>query len=390
MPSLLPHSLLILTLLLPHAAQADCADLTEVYPQVAEQVVRIQAPNEGEDLGSGFLMRPDEESEVAWVVTNAHVLGGYESLKVRGNGHGPWEASLLGRDSAMDLAILQLEAPSQLVGLPLRRSPMAVGESIWAMGSPFGLEASLASGYLGALGRYFTAEPSVPYLQLDMTLNPGGSGGPVLDRKGRVIGVNTQVLGRQENQAGLAFAIPAWVLERYLARLYQHGDESGYLGVYLEAREEPLLAETVVEDSPAYRAGIRSGDRLYSAEPGPERQGEFRHRLLMPLPGELLRLTREGEDGERETVTLSAQSFADGNRSIDWLGIQARRHAEGGLKVVNVTYPQTLLEDGDRLIYQGRRSLSHPFDLNRPAGDKVPLLVERDGERFFVAAPVLD
>ncbi|MCP1726672.1 S1-C subfamily serine protease [Natronospira proteinivora] len=385
LPGLLPGMVL---------AQPDCLDLSEHYPEVVAEVVRIQADSEGETLGSGFFYRgegrgngPDEGT---WVVSNAHVVAGRDTVQLKAQDGRRWEAQVLDRNERLDLAVLTVEAGPSSGGLRFREQTARVGEPVWAVGSPFGLAASLTSGHLAAEGRYFTAEPSIPYLQIDMSLNPGGSGGPLLDGNGRVVGINTQVVGRGEGQAGLAFAIPAWVVRRYVSGLEANGGEAGYLGVGLVAGGGALVVSRVIPDSPAERAGIQPGDQLSGQKVVDGPQGYLRHRLLKPLAGEIIALVREGRDGEVEGLFLEAEPFSRTNRQIDWLAMEARRHVEGGVEVVALDEPDSRLSVGDRILRQGSRSVDHPFDLTRPSTRSAPLLVEREDQRFFVAIRVLE
>jgi len=389
--------LLLPGLLLPQglSAQAGWLDLSDHYPEVMSDVVRIQSKPGGETLGSGFFFQRQGAGEgtieEAWVLSNAHVVAGQETVHLEGPSGQQWDARVLDRDESLDLALLVVHGAKRPGGLVFREPVPKIGEPVWAVGSPFGLEASLSSGHLSAQGRYFTAEPTIPYLQMDMSLNPGGSGGPLLDMQGQVMGINTQVVGREEGQTGLAFAIPAWVVIRYLSVLRDNGGERGYLGLQLASGTGPLIVSRVVPDSPAERAGIEPRDRLSAPEAVTAPTGYLRHRLLKPLAGEAITVLRETPAGETQLRVLEAESHSRANRHIPWLGIQARRHGDGGVEVVEVEHSDSRLEVGDRLLRQGSRSVEHPFDLSRQeAASTIPLLVERQGQRFFLPVKVME
>jgi S1-C subfamily serine protease len=166
--------------------------------------------------GSGFVW--DREGHI---VTNFHVISGADAAKVTLADQSTWDAKLVGAAPEKDLAVLKIEAPAdKLTPLPLGSSEtLKVGQSVFAIGNPFGLDQSLTTGVVSALGREIQSESGAPIrevIQTDAAINPGNSGGPLLDSSGRLIGVNTAIYSPSGGSAGIGFAIPehdvAWVV----------------------------------------------------------------------------------------------------------------------------------------------------------------------------------
>jgi S1-C subfamily serine protease len=166
--------------------------------------------------GSGFVW--DREGHI---VTNYHVLSGADAAKVTLADQSTWDAKLVGAAPERDLAVLKIDAPAaKLTPLPLGSSEtLRVGQSVFAIGNPFGLDQSLTTGVVSALGREIQSESGAPIrevIQTDAAINPGNSGGPLLDSSGRLIGVNTAIYSPSGGSSGIGFAIPehdvAWVV----------------------------------------------------------------------------------------------------------------------------------------------------------------------------------
>jgi S1-C subfamily serine protease len=166
--------------------------------------------------GSGFVW--DREGHI---VTNFHVISGADAAKVTLADQSTWDAKLVGAAPEKDLAVLKIDAPAdKLTPLPLGSSEtLKVGQSVFAIGNPFGLDQTLTTGVVSALGREIQSESGAPIrevIQTDAAINPGNSGGPLLDSSGRLIGVNTAIYSPSGASSGISFAIPehdvAWVV----------------------------------------------------------------------------------------------------------------------------------------------------------------------------------
>jgi len=226
--------------------------------------------------GSGFVW--DKQGHI---VTNFHVIQGADKANVVLASGKTYEATLVGYAAEKDLAVLRIDAPSgELRPLPPGSSRnLLVGQSVYAIGNPFGLDQTLTTGVISALGREIESVSGVPIrdvIQTDAAINPGNSGGPLLDSRGRLIGVNTAIYSPSGASAGIGFSIPVDVVSWVVPELIKHGKiMRPVLGVEIASRQwearlgiEGALVVEVVEGSPAERAGIVSTMR--------DRQGNIR------------------------------------------------------------------------------------------------------------------
>jgi S1-C subfamily serine protease len=280
-----------------------------------------RAPGHG--IGSGVLIDPS-----GLALTNAHVVEGSSRIEVTTVDGARYPARLVGADRKTDLAVIRLEAGGQTFpALPLGDSDaVRVGDWVIAVGSPFGLSATVTSGIVSATARQVGAGPHDDFLQTDAAINPGNSGGPLVNMRGEIIGINTALV---RGGSGIGFAIPANMARRISAGLIADGAVSrGWLGVSrqpliaavpgeppparLGLTVQPLthaaptagvraragvLVTTVEPDGLAARAGIRPGDVVLEVEGRPVKSGADLTRLTRGLrPGRPLsvRLERGG------------------------------------------------------------------------------------------------
>lgn len=280
--------------------------ISAVYDRVKDGVVEVTtAAGPGGATGSGFVI--DEEGHI---VTNQHVVAGAESVNVRFSDGSEADAEVVGTDPSTDIAVLDVDRPAAQL-TPLRfaaNGTLRVGDPVIAIGSPFGLEGTLTSGVISALGREiespngFTIENAV---QTDAALNQGNSGGPVLDSEGRVIGVAAQIRSESGGSDGIGYAIPGDTAQRVARDLIEDGSvEHAYLGVSLND-DGPAELVRVVEGSPAARGGLRSGDVVTAVDGNPIESGdELRGAIDDHGPGDRITLTIT-RDGEERTVQVT-------------------------------------------------------------------------------------
>jgi S1-C subfamily serine protease len=275
----------------PHQASGEGLTVNQIYEKDSPGVVFIRAQSAprppspldpfggggGSATGSGFVI--DREGHV---LTNAHVVDGAERIEVTlGNvdSSEPLSARVVGEDASTDMALLEVDAPSdQLHPLALGdSSQLQVGDSVVAIGNPFGLDRTVTTGIVSALQREIRAPNGFTInnvIQTDAAINPGNSGGPLLDADGRVIGINSQIesAGGSGN-VGIGFAVPINTAEEVVQQLLDDGKvEHAYLGIsgtdltpqladLLNLPEEQgALVQTVVSGGPADKAGIKGGD----------------------------------------------------------------------------------------------------------------------------------
>jgi putative serine protease PepD len=296
-------------------------DVAALYEQVSAGVVFVQANSGRGDLpfpgggqaasGSGFLI--DDEGHI---ITNDHVVAGATEYRVRfGEDGEPVEAELLGTDPSVDLALLKVDPGDVDGGLePLElgaSEDLRPGDPAIAIGSPFGLEGTVTSGIVSALGRTIQAPNGFSIsgaIQTDAAINPGNSGGPLLDEQGRVIGVNSQIRtdGGQAN-SGVGFAVPVDEIKRSLPALEKGEDpERAFLGVSSgTAPDGGALIDRVVENGPAARAGLRDGDTIVEIAAQPVREpNDVSAVVNSRRPGDEVRVVVE-RGGERRTLTVT-------------------------------------------------------------------------------------
>ncbi|WP_242334503.1 MULTISPECIES: S1C family serine protease [unclassified Anaeromyxobacter] len=227
-------------------------------------------------LGSGVVLAPD-----GWILTNAHVAAGPGPLRVRLSGARTVKGELAGADALTDLAVVRAEA-RDLPPLPLAERRLRVGEIVLAIGNPLGFERSVTTGVVSALHRNLPAargEVLEGLVQTDAAVNPGNSGGPLVDAHGAVVGITTAMLPWAH---GIGFAIPAHTASWIASVLIRDGSvRRPFLGVSARGEDlDPADAQAaghgravrvmeVVAGSPAEAAGLRGGDLVVGAAGGP-------------------------------------------------------------------------------------------------------------------------
>jgi S1-C subfamily serine protease len=247
------------------------------YRGVVELVVQSA---EGRAQGSGFVYDTSGH-----VLTNQHVVEGATSVSVRFWNGTTRDATVVGTDTSTDLAVVNVDAPSSLLH-PLRlgdSSQVQVGDDVVAIGSPFGLEETITRGIVSALHRQMTSPNGFSIndsIQTDAAINHGNSGGPLLNARGAVVGINSQIAGDTGANAGVGFAVPSNTVRKIAAELISKGRAThAYLGVSMETIPEPVAGklglpagvEVVIVRSrtPAQKAGLQgsTGERVVNGQP---------------------------------------------------------------------------------------------------------------------------
>jgi S1-C subfamily serine protease len=276
------------------SAVSDEQNSIEVYKTLAPGVAFITSTSyeedyyggvqEGKGSGSGSVI--DSQGHI---LTNYHVIEGAQKLNVSLGGDKTFPAKVIGGDPDTDLAIIKIEPPKEgLTIVPLGDSDkLEVGQKVLAIGNPFGLDRTLTTGVISGLQRPIRSVP-VPgaptgriiegAIQTDASINPGNSGGPLLDKFGRIIGINSQILsGRSGGSVGVGFAIPVNIAKRIVPQLIQFGEvrrpKLGVDGISIEKLQglempvaKGLLLRSVAGGSPAGTAGLRGLSRAGSGE----------------------------------------------------------------------------------------------------------------------------
>jgi S1-C subfamily serine protease len=280
----------------------------EIYRRRAPGVVFVRAqtlrtgpspfdldtgPRQSVSTGSGFVI--DKEG---LILTNAHVVEAATDIEVTFSDDHTVGATAVGSDPDTDLALLRVQARGEdLHPLELGdSSTVQVGDPTIAIGNPFGLDRTLTTGVVSALQRRLTAPSGFTIedvIQTDAALNPGNSGGPLLDAGGRVIGINSQIAtGESGGNVGIGFAVPVNTAKAVIPQLEQTGRvERAYLGVQGASVPDGVLVESVHAGSPAESAGIHVGDTIERVAGRPvHAMDDFDHILATHAPGDVLEI----------------------------------------------------------------------------------------------------
>ncbi len=280
-------------------------------------------------LGSGIIVTPD-----GYVLTNNHVVEGADEVKVAfGEPRREFKATVIGRDPKADVAVIKIDA----TGLPAATlgdsDKLEIGDTVLAIGNPFGVGQSVSRGIVSALSRGgFGIETYEDFIQTDAAINPGNSGGALFDTDGRVVGINTAILSRTGGFNGVGFAIPINQARLIAEQLVTKGKvERAYLGVDTQPLDQELssmfkvsqgaLINEVRKGTAAEKAGLKNGDIVTQVDGVDVRDNRYLSLMISRLaPGTEVKLTYV-RDGKTETTkaklgTLTDQVFAGDDRSI--------------------------------------------------------------------------
>ena len=401
----------------------DPEDIPEQFRRFFEQMPNApqQPPNRGTGFGSGFII-----SEDGYVITNAHVVDNASEILVGLHDRREFKAELIGSDPASDIALLKLDA-QQLPTVKIGDSDdLRVGEWVLAIGSPFGFEHTATQGIVSALARSLPNDTYVPFIQTDVAVNPGNSGGPLFNTDGEVVGVNSQIYSRSGGYQGLSFSIPVNVAMSIADQLKDKGYATrGWLGVSIQnvdqalaksfglSKPEGALVAQVVAGSPAEKAGFDSGDIIL----------EFNGRdvvfssELPPLvgavaPGDSVDVLIL-RNGEQETIEVTIEPLDEGERvaalpadaSSDQsrLGVEVAAVPAEQMEQMGVTHGVIVSEidpegaaasagivSGDVILSINREKIDSVDKLasivgDAPSDEAIPVLVQRGTSPMFLA-----
>ena len=401
----------------PELPQLDPNDpFYEFFKRFGQAIPRQPIPVRGQ--GSGFIISPD-----GLVLTNAHVVDGASEVDVKLTDKREFRAKVLGVDPYSDVAVIKIDArdlPTVKLGDPARTRP---GDWVVAIGSPFGFENTVTAGIVSAKQRRLPDETYVPFIQTDVPVNPGNSGGPLFNLQGEVVGINSQIFSGTGGYMGLSFAIPIDVAMKAEQQLVAHGKVTrGRIGVSVQEvnqslaesfglrKPEGALVSAVEKGSPADKAGIEPGDVIVKMNGKPIADSSDLPTLVAETkPGSrtTLVIVRKGQTKEVELTVGTMQQRkvagdANGQAEKGGLGLAVRPlgpeeqrelSVEGGLLVEDVTGPAALggIQPGDVILQVDGTPVHSVEQLRKLAtrsGKHVALLVQRQGARIFVPIDV--
>jgi serine protease Do len=365
--------------------------------------------------GSGFIVSAD-----GIILTNAHVVKDAKEVTVKLTDRREFRAKVLGSDTKTDVAVLKIDAknlPTLSVG---NTKDLKVGEWVLAIGSPFGFENTVTAGVVSAKGRSLPDDGYVPFIQTDVAVNPGNSGGPLINTRGEVVGINSQIYSRSGGYQGVSFAIPIDVAIQVKDQIVATGKAShARLGVAVQEvnqafadsfkldKPEGALVSNVEKGGPADQAGLRSGDVIRKVDGEPiVASGDLPALIGQKKPGSKVTLeiwrqgAREevsaklGDSAEKSTTVAKGDSGAGQGKlglALRPLQPQEQREAavEGGLLIQEVGGPAAMagVQAGDVLLAINgtpAKSIEQVREVVAKADKSVALLIQRDGDKIFV------
>ena len=279
----------------------------QIYDRTSAAVVEIQSGNAS---GTGFVI--DAEGHV---VTNEHVVDEAQSVEVRFATGGEEQGRVVATDPSSDLALVKVDLAGHDV-TPIKLGSSAgvdVGDSVYALGNPFGLERTFTAGIVSAVDRDIQAPNNFTIndaIQTDAPVNQGNSGGPLLDTSGNVIGVVSQIASETGGNVGIGYAVPSDTVRSVVQGLLRDGEiERAYLGVRLAETDDGVRLSDVIDGEPAEAAGLQNGDLVLEAGgEAVESAGEIQAAVAARKPGAKLVLkVRRGNAERSVSVTLGTR-----------------------------------------------------------------------------------
>jgi serine protease Do len=372
---------------------------------------------QAQGVGSGFIISKD-----GYVLTNAHVVKDAEEVVVRLTDRRDFPAKIVGVDTRTDVAVLKIDSrdlPTVRVGSP---ESVKVGNWVAAIGSPFGLENTVTAGIVSAKSRNLPSDAYVPFIQTDVAVNPGNSGGPLFNLNGEVIGINSQIYSRTGGYMGLSFAIPIDVAMKVKDDLLQYGKvQRGRIGVTIQQVNKELagtfgldrargaLVSGVEKGGPAEAAGLKVGDVILGVNGKPVEQSIDLPRMIgegRPGADFKLEIWRDGKaqdvgvklgemPAEKVAVTEPPVKQAQLGMVVRPLNAneKGRLGTASGVVVERVEGPAARagIRPGDVILALNSEPIDSADELKsmvERSRDRVALLVQRADSKFFVPVPL--
>ncbi|MDD7985634.1 DegQ family serine endoprotease [Lentisphaera marina] len=359
--------------------------------------------------GSGFIISKD-----GYVLTNNHVIGEADHIKVTLNDGRELEAKIIGKDPKSDVAVVKVAAKDLPVLELGDSSKLDIGEWVMAIGNPFGLSSTVTAGIVSAKGRNSVGITDYEnFIQTDAAINPGNSGGPLVDLDGKAVGINTAIFSRSGGYMGIGFAIPINMVKNITEQLIADGAVTrGFIGIYMQELTSELaesfgvksgiLISQVSPSSPAEEAGLKSGDVIIELKgKAIKNLAEFRNNIAMEKPGDkiALKIIREDKEksmkitvGSREKVLAKTEKY--GLIVEESSSVEAKKFGSDlpeGLVITNVKADSIAEDAGLRsgmvIAQVNRRSVTNMKQYNEALSlnpERALLLIKVNGVSRYV------
>lgn len=397
---------------LPPGMRPDTEEMFDFFRRfMPPEGERFMPPKRGQ--GSGFIVSADGE-----ILTNAHVVEGAEEVLVKLSDRREYRAKVVGADARTDVALIRIQAERLPVAKMAEPGRLRAGEWVIAIGAPFGFENSVTAGIVSAVGRSLPDENYVPFIQTDVAVNPGNSGGPLLNMRGEVVGMNSQIISRNGGYMGLSFAIPIDVALEVAAQLKDKGRVTrGRLGVLIQdvsadlaesfglERPQGALVVEVESGGPADKAGLLPSDIIVRFNGRAVNQSSELPRFVAAvLPGQksTLGVWRKGHLVELSVVAGELKDEEESKQAIDSrpaglvvnaLSADEKRqlNVKSGVKVVDAmgAAARAGIRPNDVILSVNNQPVASAGELERLLNDttrKTAALLVRRGDRTLYVA----
>ena len=303
--------------------------------------------------GSGVIISAD-----GYIVTNNHVIDGASELEITLNNKRKYKAELIGSDAANDIALLKIEADTDLTYVPFANSDnIKIGEWVLAVGNPYNLTSTVTAGIISAKGRDLEGNRNIEsFIQTDAAVNPGNSGGALVNSRGELIGINTAISSKTGSFIGYSFAVPSNIARKIIDDILEFGAvQEAILGINIDTTDENIdgvKIATVVADGGAKNAGLKSGDIIKKLNNVKiSKFSELRGQLTAMRPGESLDITvyRDGKLLTKKVKLSKKDTFVSTSFNIILKDI-----SKSDKKKYDILNGAKIIRNGNRnLIYYG-------------------------------------